>query len=342
MQLADISTPAKGAYSELQDLIALRFPAKQLQLTRRNRALSALSGPNKSNFRGRGIDFEEVRSYQPGDDIRSIDWRVTARTGSAHTKLFREERERPALIVVDQRQGMFFGSSHCFKSVLATHLAGLLAWAALEGGDKVGGLIFNGLEHREVRPRRSRKTVLALLSQLVDYNRALPMASAAPADEFAAMLANLRRIARPGSSLYLISDFQGADSESARKHLFQLAQHTQITAIACSDPLEGKLPQAGQYAVADGQRRSELNTADRHLRNRYRQQFEAHRQDLDDIMSRLGIPILPASTSTPAFSLLRQYFGEARRWTLRIHWPNYTLSGSPLPSAAGHWHRAGG
>ena len=95
MHLADIATPAKGAYASLDELIALRFPARQLQLARRNRALSALTGPNKSNFRGRGIDFEEVRSYQPGDDIRSIDWRVTARTGDAHTKLFREERERP-------------------------------------------------------------------------------------------------------------------------------------------------------------------------------------------------------------------------------------------------------
>lgn len=115
MHLHDITQPAQGAYSTLADLMALRFPAKQLSITRKSRALSVLAGPNKSNFRARGIDFEEVRNYQPGDDIRTIDWRVTARTGQAHTKLFREERERPVLIVVDQRTGMFFGSSHCFK-----------------------------------------------------------------------------------------------------------------------------------------------------------------------------------------------------------------------------------
>ncbi len=171
MQLADVTAPARGAYAELEDLIALRFPARQLRLARRNRALSVLAGPNKSNFRGRGIDFEEVRSYQPGDDIRSIDWRVTARTGSAHTKLFREERERPVLVAVDQRSSMFFGSSHCFKSVLAAQLASLLAWSALDGGDRVGGLVFNDAGHREIRPRRSRKTVLALLSQVAEYNQ---------------------------------------------------------------------------------------------------------------------------------------------------------------------------
>lgn len=312
-QLAEFSMPAQGAYTELQDLIALRFLAKQLQLTKRNRAMSALSGPNKSNFRGRGIDFEEVRSYQPGDDIRSIDWRVTARTGSAHTKLFQEERERPVLIVIDQRQSMFFGSSDCMKSVLAAHISALLAWGALEGGDKVGGLIFNGFEHREVRPRRSRKNVLALLSHLVDYNRVLPLEAAEPADDFAAMLANLRRIARPGSSLYLISDFQGAASESAQKHLFQLAQHTQITGIACSDPLEGALPRAGTYAVTDGRIRTELNTGDSHLRKRYSQQFAAQREDLNDTMRRLGIPVLCASTGMAPFTLLRQYFGASRR-----------------------------
>ena len=101
MRLADINAPAHGAYAQLDELIALRFPATQLKLGRRNRALQTLAGPIKSNFRGRGIDFEEVRSYQPGDDIRTIDWRVTARTGSAHTKLFREERERASYFFFD-------------------------------------------------------------------------------------------------------------------------------------------------------------------------------------------------------------------------------------------------
>ena len=197
MRLADVSQPATGAYVTLETLIGLRFPASQLQLTRRNRALSALTGPNKANFRGRGIDFEEVRSYQAGDDIRTIDWRVTARTGAAHTKVFREERERPVLVVVDQRGSQFFGSQHCFKSVLAAHLAGLLAWSALGNGDRVGGLVFNDSRHREVRPRRSRKTVLTILSQIEAFNRRLPPASGDD-HSLAAMLDNLRRIARPG------------------------------------------------------------------------------------------------------------------------------------------------
>tara|TARA_B110000503_G_scaffold139089_1_gene226674 strand:+ start:32418 stop:33359 length:942 start_codon:yes stop_codon:yes gene_type:complete len=313
MHLADINAPAHGAYAPLNDLIALRFPAKQLKLGRRNRALSNLAGPIKSNFRGRGIDFEEVRSYQPGDDIRTIDWRVTARTGSAHTKLFREERERPVLVVVDQRNSMFFGSSHCFKSVLASHLASLLAWSALNGGDRVGGLVFNEEGHQEIRPRRSRKTVLTLLSQITGYNAALPLNVACEEDSFAQMLSNLRRIARPGSSLFLISDFRGASQERAREHLFELAKHTELTALACSDPMESELPRAGTYAVTNGSERSELQTGNRQLRDNYRlRQQQQHTLLVDDLI-RLGVPLLHASTHLPPFGLLQTYFGDTRR-----------------------------
>lgn len=313
MRLADVTAPALGAYVELEDLIALRFPARQLRLARRNRALSVLAGPNKSNFRGRGIDFEEVRNYQAGDDIRSIDWRVTARTGTAHTKLFREERERPVLVAVDQRSSMFFGSTHCFKSVLAAHLASLLAWSALDAGDRVGGLVFNGASHREIRPRRSRKTVLALLSQIAQYNRALPLAM--PADiGFAEILGNLRRIVRPGSSLFIVSDFRGAEEEGAREQLFQMAQHIEITAIACNDPLEADLPKAGRYAVTDGRgARSELDTADRRLRNSYHERARQRSELLSRDLLRLGIPMMKARTDQAPFSVLQQFYGDPRR-----------------------------
>lgn len=313
MQLADINSPARGAYAQLDDLIALRFPAKQLKLGRRTRALSNLAGPIKSNFRGRGIDFEEVRSYQPGDDIRTIDWRVTARTGSAHTKLFREERERPVLVVVDQRSSMFFGSSHCFKSVLAGYLGSLLAWSALNAGDRVGGLVFNEAGHQEIRPRRSRKTVLMLLSQIMGYNTALPLDTSNAQDSFTHMLSNLRRIARPGSSLFLISDFRGASAEGAREHLFQLAKHTELTAVACADPLEAELPKAGSYAVTNGNERSELHTGDRQLRQNYRLQLQQQRELFTADLVRLGVPLLQASTDEAPFSLLQKYYMDPRR-----------------------------
>ena len=313
MRLAAIDAPARGAFVDINELIALRFPARQLKPDYRSRALSALAGPNKSNFRGRGIDFEEVRNYQQGDDIRTIDWRVTARTGIAHTKLFREERERPVLVVVDQRSCMFFGSRHCFKSVLAGQIASLLAWSALHRGDRVGGLVFNDTGHREIRPRRSRKTVLTLLSQVATYNRALPGAPESGADSFSTMLANLRRIARPGSSLFLVSDFRGGTDSGSREHLFELAKHTELTAISCTDPLESRLPAAGSYAVTNGRERSELHTADRQLRDRYQRDMQQRRDLFSTHLRSLGVPLLSASTDQSPFALLQTYYGDTRR-----------------------------
>ena len=148
-----------GAYTALSELVALRFNAR-LQLTSKRRSLSTLAGPYQANFRGRGIDFEEVRAYQAGDDVRSIDWRVTARTTEPHTKLFQEEKERPVLVVVDQRIRNFFGSKQCFKSVLAAYTAALLAWSALRNNDRVGGLVLTDNDLKEIRPRRSKLSLI--------------------------------------------------------------------------------------------------------------------------------------------------------------------------------------
>lgn len=312
MEIADIKMPARGAYLELGTLISLRYPARKLNLSYRSRALSTLAGPNKSNFRGRGIDFEEVRSYQPGDDIRTIDWRVTARTGAAHTKLFREERERPVLLVVDQRNSMFFGSRHCFKSVLSGQLASLLAWSALDRGDKVGGLVFGDTSHREIRPRRSRKNVLTLLSEITHYNIALPSKLVDAGASFSNMLDNLRRITRPGSSIFVVSDFRGAESTRASEHLFELAKHSELTAISCEDPLEAELPRAGTYTVTDGEKRSELHTASRQLRHDYARQRKSYQDRLAHQLMSLGVPLLNASTKTPPFELLHTYYGGSR------------------------------
>ncbi|MBT8446979.1 MAG: DUF58 domain-containing protein, partial [Gammaproteobacteria bacterium] len=258
-----------------------------------------------------GVEFEEVRRYQAGDDIRAIDWRVTARTGDAHTKMFHEERERPVLLVVDQRPAMHFGSQHCFKSVLAAELAALLAWSALGSNERVGGLLLREHDHWEMRPRNSRRTVLAILSALAEEpvpgdNRA------AEGDRFTELLRSARRVARPGSSIFLISDFDGATQTSAREELFQLARHTEIVGIFCHDPLEELLPPPGRYSVTDGRRRIELDTGSGALRSRFHDEYRSHRDAINDLLQRLGIPMLSASTGDAPLTLLRQLYGEGK------------------------------
>jgi len=306
--LLDPALPAQGARVDLNRLLALRFPARQLDIRRRRRALAQLSGGQRSNFRGRGIEFEEVRRYQAGDDIRAIDWRVTARTGEAHTKLFHEERERPVLLVVDQRPAMHFGSRHCFKIVLAAELAALLAWSALNSNERIGGLLLRAEDHWEMRPKNSRRTVLALLSALAEDPG--PADSGSYSQRMSEILRSARRVARPGSSLFLISDFDGLEAPAAREELFQLARHTEITAIHVSDPLEAQLPPAGDYTVTDGHDRIRLDTTDSGLRAGFAAEFDARREAHRAQFERLGVPFLEARTIDAPLARLRRVYGD--------------------------------
>ena len=303
----DFEAPPRGAYAGLEDLLALRFAARQLDVTSRRKALSRLSGGNAASFRGRGIDFDEVRGYQPGDDIRAIDWRVTARTGDAHTKLFHEERERPVLIAVDQRPGMFFGSRNCFKSVLAAHLAALIAWSALAAGERVGGLVFGSEGHRDCRPRRHRSSVLSLLSTVCEFNASLRDPTAA--DSGVDPLAKLRRIARPGSSVFLISDLAGLLDTRAREQFYQLNRHLELTLLHCSDPLEDTPPPPGNYTISDGRRRRTLAIGNDSQRRAIDGAVARRRSERDALLRGLAVPCLAASTLQAPLPLLRAVYG---------------------------------
>ena len=300
-----------GAYSELAELVGLRHAARDLDLGRQRQAFSLLVGTHQSKFRGRGIEFEEVRAYQAGDDIRSIDWRVTARTGKPHTRLFREERERPVILLVDQSLSMFFGSWTCCKSVTAAHAAALLAWAAFRHNDRVGGLVFNGREHAEVRPRRSTRTVLQLIRNLDDFNHRLNRQQSPASAGIDQALEELRRITRPGSNLFLISDFQGF-SEVGRKHLYLLRKHNDITVVQISDPLEEELPPPGRYTVTNGAARLTLDTGAPELRRGHAEAFQERSANLRKLLVQLGIPLLSLATSASPRHYFREMLGGGR------------------------------
>ena len=300
-----------GAYTELAELVGLRHAARDLDLGRQRQAFSLLVGPHQSKFRGRGLEFEEVRAYQAGDDIRAIDWRVTARTGKPHTKLFREERERPVILLVDQSLSMFFGSRTCCKSVTAVHAAALLAWAAFRHNDRVGGMVFNGREHAQVRPRRSPRTVLQFIRHLDDYNHRLHrQLDQAPAGIDQA-LEELRRITRPGSNLFLISDFQGFSADGL-KHLHLLRKHNDISAVQVFDPLEAELPLPGRYTVTNGTARLTLDTGDSELRRGHAEAFRERGVGLGKLLGQLEIPLLSLATSVSPGHYFREVLGGGR------------------------------
>jgi uncharacterized protein (DUF58 family) len=304
----------RGAYTTLADLLRARFAAADLKLFARRPARSLLAGSERTRFRGRGMDFEEVRLYQAGDDIRTIDWRVTARTQVPHTKIFREERERPVFMVVDQRSPLFFGSQRCFKSVLAAHIASLLAWAALNNGDRLGGLIFGDYQQRDIRPRRSKHAVLELLHQLQDYNHQLksplrPLNDHANAVSLTQILSDTRRIAKPGCALFIISDFHDAD-ESTEQQLFELARHTDVTLIHLYDPLERQLNNNAPLSISDGTHRLQLPTQDKQFQTAFTRAFDERLERLQQSCKRLRIALLSYSTQDDIHQQLRQAYSQ--------------------------------
>lgn len=292
-------------------LIRLSGPARAIALDVL-RVSSLQTGAYVSHFRGRGMEFDESRPYQPGDDPRSIDWRVTARSTTAYTKLFREERERPVLVVVDLRASMHFATRGCFKSVNASRAAALLSWAAHHRGDRLGGLIFGDTTHRELKPRLGRRAALRYLHQLVEHPDWARHERAAGDDGEAPLtmaMASLRRVARPGSLVVVLSDFIGI-SRAAQSYLSSVARHNEVLAVFLSDPLERELPPPGRYRlVSDGDELA-IDTHGRSARRDYHAAFEQRLASLEEFCQRYGVHLMPMSTEDDPVSALQTALGR--------------------------------
>ncbi|HZR80296.1 MAG TPA: DUF58 domain-containing protein [Candidatus Binatia bacterium] len=303
-----------GITATVDELVKQRGRAAHVHLRPRARVRTLGSGGYESTFRGRGLEFDEARIYQPGDDLRTIDWRVTARTGRVHTKLFHEERERPVLLVVDQRPGMRFGTRDAFKSVQAARAAATLAWAARDGGDRVGGMVITANGCREIAPQRSRGRLLAFLRALGDAtSEGLEPASheapcvasgdAAP-PSLAGALERIRRVQRPGTLVVIVSDFADLD-EDAERALSRLAARCEVGCILVYDALEADAPPDGAYRVSDGRRVASVFTGDRRWRAEYAARFAARRDRLADLCRRRRIALLPLRTGEDCAEVLR-------------------------------------
>jgi len=294
----------RGAAVNVDDLIALRG-VKLLPRTAKQPPQAQYSGNRLSRLRGRGVDFAEVRLYHPGDDVRAIDWRVTARKAKPHTKVYREERERPTLIVVDQSKAMFFGSRVRMKSVAAAECAALLAWHAVDSGDRVGGVVYDDVGEHAFKPLRSARAVVRLLGRVASSNGALLDADARPRGprRLPNVLTHLVRVARNGHRIYLISDFDGIDADDERQ-LRRLARHNSLVLIHVSDPLERELPPPDRYTVTDGAARAVLSTGDARTRQRYRDDFVAHVRELEAICIAARGQYVALSTHLPAVAQL--------------------------------------
>ncbi len=307
-------TDSPGVYADLPELIQLQFQARGFSFLPRQPIQSLLSGRHASRLRGRGLNFEEIRHYQSGDDIRQIDWKVTARTRKTHTRVFTEERERSTLLLVDQRLSMFFGSVKNLKSVTAAEAAALAAWRVLLQKDRVGALVFNDSSIKEIRPQRSHSTVMRILQTVVEQNHALSLASGARANPamFNQVLRHAERLATHDFLVCVISDGSGHDEES-RRLLSRIAQHNDVLFIFIYDPLEAELPAAGPLVFGDGARQLEADTGNRRLRERFRETFAEIRAAGRKFLQQRETPVLPLSAAEGVREQLRHQLGARLR-----------------------------
>ena len=283
---------------KLNNLINLAKPAATLNLPS-STICSKQSGGFVSRFKGRGMEFDESRPYQPGDDIRSIDWRVTARTGKTHTKIFREERERPVFISVDHRPSMFFATRGVFKSVQAAKIAALLAWKAQLQGDRLGGQLLTRDSCQEFKPQNGKHAVLRFFNALVKHNN-----NSGKQFTLNDAIARLVQHARPGSLVYIISDFRGFNDKT-ENHLAKLSRHCEVVLIHIYDPLEKQLPKKGRYRFTDGSEDTVIDSADTHRIEHYQQRYFERVNQILRVAKKNGISIIHCSTAENPIEVLR-------------------------------------
>lgn len=299
-------------YVSLSQLMNLEPAARGLSFLARQPRNSLLAGNHGSRLRGRGLDFDELRRYQPGDDLRHLDWRASLRTGKAVVRSFTEERDRPALIVVDQRMSMFFGSQRSFKSALAAELAALAAWVAFTSGDRVGGLVFNDQRIDSVVPLRSRARVQALCARVVAHNQALSASQPdGDGEQLDAVLQRCVALAGHDHLVCLISDFAGAGPRTLAL-LRQLSAHNDVLALQVYDPLALNLPAKGRLLVTQGQLQVELAVERQHIRKPLGDFLSGRLQHVAQLLRRSQVPLLMFSTALPALEQLRAELGRQR------------------------------
>ncbi|MFV3371959.1 DUF58 domain-containing protein [Pseudomonas sp. NY15435] len=310
--MAESQPVADGhVYAALQQLMLLEHRVRGLSFLSRQPLSSILSGSHAARLRGRGLSFDELRQYNPGDDLRHLDWRASLRYGKPFVRSYTEERDRPTLLLVDQRMSMYFGSQRSFKSVLAAELAALGAWMALQAGDRVGGLVFGDRDIEYIRPLRSRARVEALCAAIVRHNHAL-QATATDEDSPGQLDRALREclaVAGHDSLIVIISDFAGVTPQTLQL-LRQLGAHNDVLALLVFDPIALKLPDKGRVTVTQGELQVELEVGRRQVHRPLGEFLSGRLKEVATLLRRSQVPLMMFSSGRDSLEQLRAELGR--------------------------------
>jgi uncharacterized protein (DUF58 family) len=303
----------KGVYASLDELIQMKFQATVFSFRSKQPVQSILSGRHASRLRGRGLDFEELRHYLPGDDIRAMDWKATRRTGKPQVRVYSEEKERPCMLVLDQRLSMFFGSRVEMKSVTGAKLAALAAWQMVQSQDRAGCVVFNDTNLVHVRPRRSQKTVLRILKTISALNHELGVDRGIVPDSgmLDKALDTLIRRTPHDHIIAVISDFSGLTDETHRL-VRLLSRHNDVIVFFVYDPTAKTMPEKGQIVISDGQRQILMDLEQDRIQKKGPQVLRSRYEGLLARLSAYGVPVLPVNTVQAVDEQIRMLLGKKK------------------------------
>lgn len=295
-------------YSQLEPLLSIRFHVKHRKLAQQQNMAMQQSGSHRTLRKGRGMEFSEVRQYQVGDDVRHIDWRVSARTQETHTKIFTEELDRPVLCLVEQTPNLFFGSRIRFKTDQAMRVLSVISWATLNQGDKIGGLVFNHKASQWVDPKHQQQALMKLFHAGIELQKPLKTPSEVNPVNWLKALKNIQKQARPGQKLFLIGDLIQFPQQG-HAILQSLKRHLDINAIHVFDEIERQLPKLGLVRLTDGKNELQLNSSEQKLQSNYAKHYQELWQKTQQIFIKMKIPLIAVSAQESAVeSLFKQGF----------------------------------
>ncbi|MCK5782124.1 MAG: DUF58 domain-containing protein [Flavobacteriales bacterium] len=286
----------EGVFLEIDDLIKYSFIARNIHLRKSSKVNSIMAGRHASKLRGRGMDFEESRAYVNGDDIRNIDWRVTAKLQKTYTKVFQEEKEHPAIIVTDLSKSMFFGSKKNMKSVCASQITALMAYKLSGDGDRVGGIVIKDDDVEMVKPKRDKKSLLHFLEKVVEANNELATVEFEKSLKASQVkvFEQLHNLISHDYIVVVISDFKRYDP-TVIQALLNLSVHNDVIVFKVYDKLEKVMPEE-IIAMTDGESQIEINGKNKKTLESIKKDFENKQKEFVDELNSYKIPVFLINT----------------------------------------------
>ncbi len=275
---------------------------RQIEIKTKSLSRHLFSGEYQSTFKGKGMSFSEVRSYHYGDDVRNLDWNVTARTGAPHIKVFEEEREQTLMLMIDVSASSFFGTQNALKQDIMVEISALLAFSAAQNNDKVGLLLFSDKVEMYIPPKKGKAHILYIIRTLIHYQ------PHNKGTDFNVALEFLNKVQKKRSICFLLSDF--VCQSTYQKSLSITAKRHDIIGIKINDPLEAELPNVGLLKVNDPESKNVfwLDTSKESLRNTYKSTFLMQEKAFEEIFSKSGAEIIKIKTTSSYIHALLYFF----------------------------------